>query len=174
MRLRYIRTIENCEPIKGRKIIDIGCGPGHYAIALANKGAEFILGIDAAKGMLELAKQKAKSAGVENKCNFILGDFLTYPIKEKFDYSIVMGFMDYIENPRKIIEKVLSITKVKAFFSFPKKGGVLAWQRKLRYKKKCDLFMYSINQLYSLFGNMNYKKIEVQKIGRDFFVIISM
>ena len=53
-----------------------------------------------------------------------------------FDYSIAMGFLEYIEEPKKVIEKVLSITKLKAFFSFPVDAGMLAWQRKLRYKKK--------------------------------------
>jgi hypothetical protein len=69
---------------------------------------------------------------------------------------------------------VLSITKSKAFFSFPAEGGILAWQRKLRYKKRCDLFMYNIEELHELFGSVSYKKIEFQKIGRDFFVTIFM
>ncbi|MBU4305744.1 MAG: methyltransferase domain-containing protein [Candidatus Omnitrophica bacterium] len=174
MKLRYDKTIEGCYPIKGKTVIDIGCGPGHYSITLAKKGADYISGIDFAEAMIDLARQNAKNTGVENKCNFILGDFMNTVIKDKFDYSIVMGFMDYIEEPWKVIEKVLSITKAKAFFSFPVEGGVLAWQRKLRYKKKCNLFMYNIEQLHELFANLNYKKLEVEKISRDLFVTVYM
>ena len=174
MKLRYIKTIESCKPIEGKSIIDIGCGPGHYAIALAKKGAKSIFGIDFAKGMIDLAKQNARLADVECKCNFVLDDFLVYPIENKFDYSIVMGFMDYIENPKEVIIKVLSTTKSKAFFSFPRDEGILAWQRKLRYKRRCNLFMYNAEQLHKLFADLSYKKIEVEKISRDFFVTVYM
>jgi len=174
MMLRYAKTIECCYPIEGKSVIDIGCGPGHYGIALANKGARLVCGIDFAEGMIELARKNAESAGVGDRCEFILGDFITSPIKDKFDYSIVMGFMDYIEKPRELVEKVLSITELKAFFSFPVDGGILAWQRKLRYKKRCDLFMYTKEQVYELFKNMTCRKIEVEKISRDFFVTVYM
>lgn len=173
MRLRYTKTIEGCYPIEGKSVIDIGCGPGHYGITLAKKGANYVCGIDFAEGMINLARQNAKYAGMEHICNFILGDFTIYAINDKFDYSIIMGFMDYIEKPGKIIEKVLSITKSKAFFSFPVGEGILAWQRKLRYKKRCDLFMYKMEQLQSLFEKTNCK-FEVENISRDFFVTVYM
>ena len=75
------------------------------------------------------------------RCSFELGDFLTYPLREPFDYAIVMGFMDYVSDPRAIIERVLDIVRVRAFFSFPKAGGPLAGQRQWRYRNRCDLFL---------------------------------
>ncbi len=172
MKLRYTKTIEGCYPIEGKSVIDIGCGPGYYGITLAKRGAKFVYGIDFAGGMINLARQNAEDAGVGYKCNFVLGDFMKDDIKDKFDYSIVMGFMDYIEEPRRVIEKVLSITKSKVFFSFPLDKGILAWQRKLRYKKRCDLFMYNAEQLQRLFDEMNCKRVEIEKISRDFFVTV--
>ncbi len=172
IKLRFYKTIEGCYPIKGKSVIDIGCGPGHYSITLAKKGAKYVCGIDFAEGMIDLARQNAKYAGVEDRCNFILGDFVAEVIKDKFDYSIVMGFMDYSKEPRKLIEKVLAITKSKAFFSFPVDSGILAWQRKIRYQKKCDLFLYNSEQLNTLFSDLNYKELKVEKIGRDFFVAV--
>ena len=97
---------------------------------------------------------------------------MAYDPEDQFDYSIAMGFLEYIEEPKKVIEKVLSITKLKAFFSFPVDAGMLAWQRKLRYKKKCDLLMYNIEQLDNLFKGMNHQEIKIEKISRDFFVTI--
>jgi len=172
MKRRYIKTIEGCCPIEGKSVIDIGCGPGQYSITLARMGAKYVCGIDFAKGMIDLARQNARRLGVEDRCNFILADFMTYPIEDIFDYSIIMGFMDYIENPRKVIEKVLFVTRSKAFFSFPVDRGILAWQRKLRYKRRCDLFMYNLEQLDQLFMNKIHKKVEVEKIRRDFFVTV--
>ncbi|NIM20624.1 MAG: methyltransferase domain-containing protein [Candidatus Latescibacteria bacterium] len=174
MRVRYIRTIEGCEPIEGRSVIDIGCGPGHYGVALAKKGAARVCGIDFAESMIDLAKSRAVRSGVADRCSFFLGDFWDYPAEEKFDYAIVMGFMDYIEDPRELIERVLSLTSHKAFFSFPSASGFLAWQRRLRYRKRCDLFMYDLGQLYDLFEGTGYQKIHLEKINRDYFVTVSM
>src|SRR5579863_241715 len=142
MRLRYANTLQGCEQIEGRTVLDIGCGPGHYCVALAAKGASRILGIDFARGMIELAQRNAQQVGVGDKCEFMTADFMNYPFAETFDYSIVMGFMDYVPDPRPVVERVLSLTRSKAFFSFPVEGGVLGWQRKLRYRDRCDLFLY--------------------------------
>ena len=171
-RLRYLKTLESCQPIAGKTVIDIGCGPGYYAIALAKRGARKVLGIDLSSTMIALAKEQAKQAGVEDRCDFIVEDFASYPIQEKFDCAIAQGFMDYVSKPKETIEKILSITTSKAFFSFPKDGGFLAWQRKVRYKWKCDLFMYNREQLNELFGRWEEKKVAIERISRDFFVTV--
>jgi 2-polyprenyl-3-methyl-5-hydroxy-6-metoxy-1,4-benzoquinol methylase len=172
MRLRFAKTIEECEPIQGRSVLDIGCGPGHYAIHLANSGAHKVLGIDFARGMIDLAKQTAQRSSVEDRCEFVCTDFLTLPLETPFDYSIVMGFMDYTAEPDKVIAKVLAITRFRAFFSFPVDRGILAWQRKQHYKNRCDLFLYSAEQVNELFNKQACRTIKIEKISRDFFVTV--
>jgi hypothetical protein len=85
-----------------------------------------------------------------------------------------MGFMDYVEEPARVINKVLALTQNKAFFSFPADGGILAWQRKQRYKKRCKLFLYTAEDLKLLFAERKCMKFEIQKVSRDFFVIASI
>ena len=170
MRQRFEMSISRCQPIEGRSVLDIGCGPGHYGVALAKQGASKVLGVDFADGMLEIARKSAKEYGVDNVCEFRRADFMTFSSDEKFDYSIVMGFMDYMEEPQKIVNKVLSLTKTRAVFSFPIGRGFLAWQRRLRYRWKCDLFMYDQQDLKRLFDNAGCKKVTIDVLGRDFFV----
>ena len=174
MRLRFQKTIEGCEPIQDATVLDIGCGPGHYAVRLANRGARKVVGIDFAAGMIDLAKQNAQRSGVEGRCEFVHDDFLTFPFEQGFDYSIVMGFMDYVAEPDKVITKVLAITKSKAFFSFPVDGGLLAWQRKQRYKDRCELFQYRAEQVSELFKKQAHRAIKIEKISRDFFVTVQV
>jgi 2-polyprenyl-3-methyl-5-hydroxy-6-metoxy-1,4-benzoquinol methylase len=173
MHLRYVKSLEGCDPIEGKTVLDVGCGPGHYGVALAAKGARRVLGIDFAEGMIELARKNAERAGVEDKCEFKVADFSTYPFQEAFDYSIVMGFMDYVAQPVPIIRRVLGLTRSKAFFSFPADGGLLAWQRKLRYKRRCDLFMYTRPQIESLFAAAGARDVKLERISRDFFATAS-
>ena len=174
MRMRYEKTIQGCSPIEGKSVLDIGCGPGHYSVALANYGAGRVLGLDFADEMIAIANQQARSAGVGNRCHFARRDFLADSIDGKFDYTIAMGFMDYMPDPGKTIEKVLSVTSLKAFFSFPADGGILAWQRKLRYRNRCPLYLYSLPQLHQLFSMARTEQVRYEQIARDYFVTVTI
>lgn len=170
MKLRFLRTLEGCEPIAGKTVIDIGCGPGHYGVALAQRGAALVRGVDFAQGMIDLAKRNASEAGVATRCTFEMADFMDIPTSTRFDYAVVMGFMDYMANPRQVIDKVLSLTDRRAFFSFPVAGGMLGWQRRMRYRGRCDLYLYTEDHIRHLFAGLPIKRLEIEKIARDFFV----
>jgi 2-polyprenyl-3-methyl-5-hydroxy-6-metoxy-1,4-benzoquinol methylase len=173
MRLRFEKTIAGCNPIEGKSVLDIGCGPGHYSITLAQRGASRVVGIDFADGMLQIASEHAKKVGVGDRCTFMMADFYTYAPEEIFDYVVVMGFMDYMPIPGQVVAKVLSLTRDKAFFSFPVAGGILGWQRKLRYQKRCDLFLYTEEQLRQVFSKFPEATAKIEPISRDFFVTLT-
>jgi hypothetical protein len=97
-------------------------------------------------------------------------DFLRDEFNESFDYVIAMGFMDYVAQPETSIRKMLGLTRVRAFFSFPLDGGLLAWQRKLRYRARCDLYLYTEDQVRKLFAGTTATRVEVTRIDRDLFV----
>lgn len=174
MQLRFEKTINGCNPIEGKSVLDIGCGPGHYAVTLAKRGAGRVLGTDLAEGMLHLAAEHAKSAGVAGICEFRTADFNQWNEFEQFDYVILMGFMDYMANPKAVIERAISLTRCKAFFSFPADGGFLAWQRAKRYQKRCDLFLYREEKIRDLFSSLPGIGMSVEAIARDFFVTVTI
>jgi len=59
-----LRALTEFLPPAPARLIDIGGGPGRYAIALAGMGYRVTL-VDLSQGNLDLAKQKAAEAGVE-------------------------------------------------------------------------------------------------------------
>ncbi|MDZ4121137.1 MAG: methyltransferase domain-containing protein, partial [Candidatus Cloacimonadaceae bacterium] len=132
-----------------------------------------VLGIDFAEQMLELAREKAVEAKVEEICRFENLNFFDLGTDEQFDYVLLMGFMDYISDAATVIKKALELTKRSSFFSFPMAGGILAWQRKIRYKKRCPLYLYSYEQLLELFQDHPDFLFKIRKIDRDFWVQVS-
>ena len=171
MRLRYEKTLASAAPARGQRFLDIGCGPGHYGVSLAKQGAERVVGIDFSPSMIDIARQHADAAGVGDRCEFLTLDLYDYQPPAPFDYSIVMGVMDYIEEPARFVERVRSLTTKKAFFSFPADGGLLAFQRKVRYRGRCQLFMYKRPQIERLFQGMD-STIDV--LARDYFVTLNV
>jgi 2-polyprenyl-3-methyl-5-hydroxy-6-metoxy-1,4-benzoquinol methylase len=173
MRLRYLKTLEGCSPVAGRTVLDIGCGPGHYGIALAKNGAREVIGVDFAEGMIELARAQAELQGVGESCHFLTGDFNKYTPVEPPDYIVVMGVMDYVAEAQPLVDRIVSMARCKAFFSFPCSGGVLAWQRRIRYRSRCPLYLYSLSDLQRLFARPVGASARIERIARDFFVTVA-
>jgi predicted TPR repeat methyltransferase len=174
MRLRFEKTIAGCQPIDGLSVLDIGCGGGHYATCLARAGAARVVGVDFADQMLALARAKAEQYRVDDRCEFVQADFNKWETSGKFDFTILMGFMDYVEDARSVIARAISMTSRRAFFSFPVDSGVLAWQRRLRYRQKCDLYMYNRDQITRLFEEVGGCTVDIERIARDYFVTASV
>jgi hypothetical protein len=82
--------------------------------------------------------------------------------------------MDYVEDPHRMIERILAVTSGKAFISFPVAGGVLGWQRKLRYKQRCPLYLYGEGQLRDIFRRYRDVRVSIEPAARDFFVTLSV
>lgn len=52
------RVLELCEPIRGSRALDLGCGEGYCTRELARRGAAPVTGIDLSDGMIEIAARK--------------------------------------------------------------------------------------------------------------------
>ncbi len=59
----------------GRRVLDVGCGSGRYGLALAERGASRVVGVDFSPVMIELARSEAEKRGVQDRCQFIPADF---------------------------------------------------------------------------------------------------
>ncbi len=63
MLIRFQKTIVACNPLEGKTILDVGCGPGIYSITLAKGSPNFVYGIDFAPSMVEMADKRQRKQG---------------------------------------------------------------------------------------------------------------
>jgi SAM-dependent methyltransferase len=70
-------------------VLDLGCGTGGHAIPLAQTGLT-VAGVDRAPKMLDIARDKAKAAGVEGRTSFHEGDLVTFSEGGQFDAVICL------------------------------------------------------------------------------------
>jgi len=80
-------------PVK--KVLDIGCGTGEYAIAAGRRYPEMeIVGIDYSSSAIEIANKLLKKEKSDINVKFICKDFTEYISNEKFDYIVCSGLVE--------------------------------------------------------------------------------
>jgi len=170
MRIRFERTFEALAPMRGRSLLDAGCGGGRYAIPAAEAGASEVLGIDFSESMLTLARDKAAVAGVGDVCRFEVGDLLTHPIAEKsFDYAIAIGFFDYQQDAERALRALARVARRRVFVSLPKRWHLLTPQRYLRYTLfRCYIRFYSRGDVERLAATVHPQRTTIFDIGREY------
>jgi predicted TPR repeat methyltransferase len=175
MRLRYELVLKYATADEIKTVLDVGCGGGVYCEALLNAD-KIVTGIDIAEGMLQLAEQKTKQYINEGKVNYIHSGYLEHPFARKYDAAVLVGFFDYIKTPLDTFKKLEKEVSKELLMSFPKSGGFLGWQRKVRYKmRNCPLYYYSKADLEALLAKMGWQhKAEIMDIERDFFVRVKL
>lgn len=116
---------------KNSNIIDIGTGSGNIIISLA-KNLEVknnFYGIDISQKALQVAKENAKSNGVQKKIKFIRGNLLKTFTKKEIENSIIIANLPYLS--KKIYDATMPDVK-----KFEPKSALVSAQDGLAHYKK--------------------------------------
>ncbi|KPA15407.1 SAM-dependent methyltransferase [Candidatus Magnetomorum sp. HK-1] len=156
--------------IKGKKVIDFGCGPGLYTTKLAQKGA-FVTGIDFSENSINHARTTAKEKGLN--INYIVSDYLDFETAGKFDLIIMImcDFCALSPAQRKIL-----LGKFMAILN--PEGSILMDVYSLNaFEKKLESATYEKNQLFGFWSPNDYYafvntfKYEDEKVLLDKYTI---
>ena len=169
---RYAFTIENCEPIKNRKFLDVGCGNGMYSLELGRKGAAKVVGIDISEVMIDVCRKSSKGQNLSDRCTFIQTDLLDYHPESTFDVSFGIGLFDYISDPLPVLKRMRKVSTDKAIMAFPRLWTWRAPVRKVRLARKgCDVYFYSKGRIEQLLGDAGFSRHELTKVGKLYCVV---
>jgi SAM-dependent methyltransferase len=164
-------TAEALEPVAGKRLLDVGCGPGVCSVELARQGAS-VVGVDFSESMLELAKERAERAGVAQRCRFVLGDFLELSPGEVFDGSFALGVFDYAREPERLLAAMRRVTCGTLAASFPSPTLIRAPLRKLRYRLRgCPVFFYSRKRLERLYAGDGLTRARFVRLSAGWLVL---
>lgn len=91
-------VVDAARPTSEDRAIDLACGPGTVACALA-KRAKHVVGLDATDAMLDKARELARSQGVAN-VEWRAGDVYQTPFSDgSFDVVTCRFAFHHLENP---------------------------------------------------------------------------
>lgn len=101
--------------VKGKSIIDLGCGYGENCRTFSDMKADFVVGIDISRKMLEIAESENKAANIE---------YLNMPmenihlIDRKFDVAVSSLAMHYIKDYEELMKRIYSLLNPDGIFVF--------------------------------------------------------
>ncbi len=95
--------------LRGRSVLDLGCGDGAFALDLARHGAR-VIGLDAATPRVALAAESARQAGV-SAC-FAVAEAKALPLPAAaFDRVLVVAMLCFVANPAPVMAEIARVLR---------------------------------------------------------------
>ena len=103
--------IDGIAPLKGQRVLDVGCGGGILADAMARKGAE-VLGIDLAEKSLKVAQLHALEAGTSQiTYRLVAAEALAAEMPDHFDVVTCMEMLEHVPDPASAVQACARLAK---------------------------------------------------------------
>jgi 2-polyprenyl-3-methyl-5-hydroxy-6-metoxy-1,4-benzoquinol methylase len=88
------------EQIRGKTVIDFGCGAGDESIEMAQRGAAHVTGLDIRQKFIDQARENARTSGVANRV-----DFRTAP-NSPADVIVSLDCFEHYDDPAGVLEQM--------------------------------------------------------------------
>lgn len=85
------------ETIRGKTVIDFGCGTGGEAVEMAQRGARRVIGVDIRASYLDAARRHAEAQGMADRCVF-----MTTP-DQQADVVVSLDSFEHFDDPAHIL-----------------------------------------------------------------------
>lgn len=108
VRLRYIERRSGS--LRGKTVLDIGCGGGILTEALAKAGAH-ALGIDLAKASIDVAIEHARDQAIHVDYRCISAEELAAETPQRYDLVCCMEMLEHVPDPARTIAACAQLTK---------------------------------------------------------------
>jgi magnesium-protoporphyrin O-methyltransferase len=112
--------------LRGRRVLDAGCGTGALAQELAGRGAR-VIAVDIASAMVELARQRSLRLDLPGSIEFLSGDMTDAALGE-FDHVVAMDSLIHYEgrDTLRVIAGLARRTRRSMVFTFAPRTPALA------------------------------------------------
>jgi 2-polyprenyl-6-hydroxyphenyl methylase/3-demethylubiquinone-9 3-methyltransferase len=106
-----LNWIDERVSLKGKRVLDVGCGGGILAESMARRGAD-VLGIDLAEKSLKVAELHKLEAGVNNvNYQFVSAEQLAGEQQNTFDVVTCLEMLEHVPDPAQTIQACADLCK---------------------------------------------------------------
>ncbi len=122
--------VELIGPVRGERVLDIGCGDGVLSVHLARAGG-MVTGLDADPGMLAAARQRANRSGAA--AAFVEGDARLLPFYDgSFDVVVAVTVLCFVADAERAAKEMARVLRPGGRVVLGELGRISLWAAKRR------------------------------------------
>jgi len=171
------KLIAELELQGNEKILDLGCGDGVLTLELSQRVPNgFVIGIDASKGMIEVAQKNKR-----DNLKFLLMDINILDLTEKFDLIFSNATLHWVKDHHKLWQNISHLLNDRGIvrFNFATDGNCSNFFKVVKeviklseYKAffnefEWPWFMPNIEEYQDILSNFNFSRVEVWEENAD-------
>jgi tRNA (mo5U34)-methyltransferase len=96
--------------LQGRRVLDLGCNSGFWALNALDAGADFVLGVDAQQPFIDQAQLVFEQKQLDPaRYRFEQGNVFGHDFSERFDVVLCLGLMDHVSRPFELFQLMAGV-----------------------------------------------------------------
>jgi 2-polyprenyl-3-methyl-5-hydroxy-6-metoxy-1,4-benzoquinol methylase len=128
----YVASVLQLGDIRGKRVLDMGCGDGWYSVILAKRGAD-VSGYDISAAAIETARERARQNGVTQRTQFDVASAYALPYGDStFDVVTGQSILHHLVDTGRLASELKRVMKPGATAVFCEPFAGVRWLRRVR------------------------------------------
>ncbi len=165
------------EEISGKRILDLGCGTGAFAVETLKRGAESAVGVDLSQEMIKTADQLALANGLQANAKFQLGNATTMELPSS-DMVVMDKVICCYPDYGALLKNAVGRTGAAVGFVVPRDAGLMKGPLRLgvlimnffqRWRKQTQFYLHPLGAVDRLLRELGF--IRKRRAGSRFWLV---
>jgi SAM-dependent methyltransferase len=107
---RISSAVACCVDLRGKRVLDVGCGDGTYTKQLLERGASLVVGVDEVAEAISIAQRKYSE--LNDRLSFrVLDASRLSELSGTFDVAVLRGVIHHVPDPETVFHAVRGIAR---------------------------------------------------------------
>lgn len=166
VRWRFARTFAEMPDLRGKSVLDLGCGSGRYIVEALHRGASRVVGVDFAPEMLTIAAQLLEANPERDRVELRCENLQKLALHEQFDLVIANGLFDYLAPAAPMIAQAADWCRGVFVASFPDKTALRALPRRLFWRRRgVDIHAFDRDEIETVARPAGFESYSIEHVG---------